>query len=209
MNANQSFLFGEPFHCVVADPPWDERGGGRIKRGADRHYPLLTVPEIIQTMLTCPHWAQVGSDAHLWLWVTDNFLEGGLEVMKALGFRYIRTLVWVKVREPRHWKTRRPMARGKRWRQLLTQRRLRVGLGQYLRGSHELALFGVRGKSMVPPPEQRRPSVVVATRGRHSAKPDEAFGVFESVSPGPRLEIFARRPRDGWTVWGNEVGEAA
>jgi N6-adenosine-specific RNA methylase IME4 len=27
----------------------------------------------------------------------------------------------------------------------------------------------------------------------------------EAVSPGPRLELFARRARPGWTVWGNEV----
>lgn len=42
-------------------------------------------------------------------------------------------------------------------------------------------------------------------RGKHSRKPDEAFDVFESVSPGPRLELFSRRPRDGWSVWGEEV----
>ena len=28
------------------DPPWLERGGGKIKRGADRHYPVLKVEDI-------------------------------------------------------------------------------------------------------------------------------------------------------------------
>ena len=27
----------------------------------------------------------------------------------------------------------------------------------------------------------------------------------EECSPGPYLELFARRPRLNWTVWGNEV----
>src|SRR5215469_3891001 len=29
------------YRCAVIDPPWNETGGGRIKRGADRHYQLL------------------------------------------------------------------------------------------------------------------------------------------------------------------------
>lgn len=27
----------------------------------------------------------------------------------------------------------------------------------------------------------------------------------ERCSPGPYLELFARRPRLGWHVWGNQV----
>jgi N6-adenosine-specific RNA methylase IME4 len=42
-------------------------------------------------------------------------------------------------------------------------------------------------------------------RGKHSQKPEEFQDMIESVSPGPYLELFARRQRPGWTVWGNEV----
>ena len=42
-------------------------------------------------------------------------------------------------------------------------------------------------------------------RGRHSDKPDAFFDIVERISPGPYLELFARRARPGWTVWGNEV----
>ena len=104
--------------------------------------------------------------------------------MKQLGFRYITNLVWCKDGG--------------------------FGIGQYLRGQHEICLLGVRGKTMLPP-VRNVPSVVHAKRGEHSAKPDAAYSAIERVSPGtPRLEIFARRPRAGWTVWGNEsvgVGE--
>jgi len=35
------------YKTIYADPPWPQYGGGRIKRGADRHYPLMAVKEII------------------------------------------------------------------------------------------------------------------------------------------------------------------
>ena len=42
-------------------------------------------------------------------------------------------------------------------------------------------------------------------RLRHSEKPPEFFGIVETVSPGPRMEMFARRERPGWDLWGNEA----
>jgi hypothetical protein len=44
-----------------------------------------------------------------------------------------------------------------------------------------------------------------APRGRHSDKPDQVRGLVEQASPGPRLELFGRRPVSGWTVFGNEI----
>lgn len=175
---------GSGFRCIVADPPWNETGGGRVKRGADRHYPLMKARDIAEI----PVGDYAAADSHLWLWVTNNFLREGLDVMAAWGFRYVTNLVWHKARNGR------------------TQR----GLGQYLRGSHELCLFGVRGRL----PYARRAdgkraavaSVVVAERTQHSRKPNAAFEVFEAVSPGPRLELFARAARPGWVAWGNELG---
>jgi len=41
-------------------------------------------------------------------------------------------------------------------------------------------------------------------RGKHSAKPEAFLDIVESVSPAPRIELFARRNRLGWETWGNE-----
>ncbi|PCC73126.1 N6-adenosine-specific RNA methylase IME4 [Nannocystis exedens] len=160
------------FRCIAADPPWLEQGGGG--RGAQEHYPLLSTPAIIETMLRAPCWTPAPS-CHLWLWVTNNFLPDGLHVMQALGFRYVSNMAWAKDK---------------------------VGLGQYLRGQHELVLFGVRGQL---PAQAPVPSLLVAPRRAHSQKPPEAFERFEAVSPGPRLEMFARERRSGWEPWGNEL----
>jgi N6-adenosine-specific RNA methylase IME4 len=163
------------YRCILADPPWLERGGGKIKRGADRHYPLMHTPEIAKMMFRSGVWAPA-ADCHLWLWVTNNFLRHGLGLMETLGFRYVTNAVWVKDC---------------------------MGLGQYLRGQHELLLFGVRGR--LPSQSRSQSTLIRAPRREHSRKPDEAYEVIEAVSPGPRLEMFARTKRPGWDAWGMET----
>mgnify|MGYP006301281395 FL=1 len=39
------------------------------------------------------------------------------------------------------------------------------------------------------------------------SKPDEQYELIEACSPGPYLELFARGPREGWDVWGNQSEE--
>jgi len=167
------------FKTIVADPPWMERGGGKIRRGADKHYPLLTTPQIIQTMATSGYWRPHPDGCHMYLWVTNNFLKDGIFVMEALGFRYITNRVWVKDR---------------------------FGIGYYFRGQHEIVLFGtsLSGKA-IPPKVKNMPSIFYADRTKHSQKPSQFYNDVELISQGPYLEMFARCPREGWTTWGNEV----
>lgn len=188
---------GPTFPCTVMDPPWAERGGGKIKRGADRHYPLASQEEIVRAVRSSAIFAPA-EHAHLWCWVTDNFLEDGLALVDALGFRYVRTFVWVKAEADDPEDT------------------LRFGIGQYGRGAHELLLFAVRGQGQhesVWRADRGVPSVFFAPvpkdeHGKriHSRKPDESYRLIERVSRGPYAEIFARR-RFGpeWSVWGNEA----
>ena len=77
---------------IVADPPWNEKGGGKIKRGADRHYRLLKTDDGIDLMGDWLDTVKLGEDLHFYLWVTNNFLADGLRVFDALGFRYITNL---------------------------------------------------------------------------------------------------------------------
>lgn len=165
---------------VVIDPPYYERGGGKIKRGADRHYPIMKTPDIVRTILRCEHWDNINDNAHMYMWVTNNFLADGLFLIQALGFTYKTNFVWVKPS---------------------------IGLGQYFRGQHEICLFATKGKKPTEPKTDDRsiPSVVFAEKGRHSAKPIESYELIEKRSKGGYLEIFARSEREGWISWGNEI----
>lgn len=201
---------GGTYRTVLADPPWLERGGGQIKRGADRHYPLLPTSEICK--LPVSRWA--APDAHLYLWVTNNFLPDGLEVMKAWGFRYITKIDWFKGELAEDWIDAVVTDTGidEPSRQKLiaeADAELQVGLGQYFRGCTESCLFGVRGKVeyRTTPAGKRAQGRTGfhAARGEHSAKPESFRKVIEAVSHGPHLELFARRDVPNWTTWGNEL----
>ncbi len=168
----------ELYRTVTADPPWHESGGGKIKRGADRHYSLMRTPEIIATMREAMA-EKVAADAHLYLWVTNNHLKCGLEVMEAVGFRYVTIITWMKDR---------------------------IGLGQYFRGITEHCLFGVRGSLPYKTINDKRAqgkTGFFALRRKHSQKPEELYAMVERVSYPPFLELFARQ-RPGWSTEGNE-----
>lgn len=160
----------------MCDPPWHEHGGGKIKRGADRHYELLKMDEIIDVISNCAYWNPHPDGCHLFLWVTNNFLEDGLLVMRELGFRYVTNRCWAKDR---------------------------IGLGYYFRGQHELCLFGVMGK--LPPLVRNISSLIVEPKTIHSRKPQSFFDDLERGTHEPRLEMFAREKRDGWIQWGLEI----
>jgi N6-adenosine-specific RNA methylase IME4 len=187
---------GEYATCM-ADPPWLERGGGQIKRGADRHYPLMKTRDICA--LPVGDW--LAPDAHLYLWVTNNFLPDGLQVMAAWGFRFVTKIDWFKSGDSNDEIGEHNID--------AADRDLQIGLGQYFRGCTESCLFGVRGNV----PYRTRPdgkraqgrTGFHAPREEHSRKPEKMRRMVELVSPGPYLELFARRPADGWDVWGNEA----
>ena len=178
------------YKTIYADPPWAESGGGKIKRGADRHYPLMKTKDIIDMSSFVKKISDENS--HLYLWVTNNFLQDGLKVMDAWGFRYITKITWFK--------------KGK------------IGLGQYFRGVTEDCLFGVKGKvpyKIFDGKRQQGVTGFISPRGRHSEKPEEMRHMIERVSYAPYVEIFARPPEtddifkdkdDGvWDYVGNEI----
>src|SRR5690625_1438123 len=186
----QTSLLGEQdIRAVVIDPPWDaERGGGKVQRGADRHYGLLSVGQCIEVIQhECDPWMRrVCDDAHVWIWVTNATLANGdaHELARGLGVRPITLFTWVK---------QQPGGT------------IQKGLGQYSFGSTEHLLFCRRGEFLAP--RERRSTVFFAPRTEHSDKPDASFELIEAISPGGYLEILSRRQRPGWVVWGDEAEE--
>jgi N6-adenosine-specific RNA methylase IME4 len=128
--------------------------------------------------------------SHLYLWVPNALLPEGLVVMTAWGFAYKSNIVWHKVR-----KDGGPDGRG---------------VGFYFRNTTELLLSGTRGKDARTLAAGRRQVNIVKTMKReHSRKPDEVYDLIQACSWGPRLELFARGPREGWTVWGDQADDYA
>lgn len=209
------------YRTVVVDSPWNESGGGKSKRGADKHYPLIKKKEDIRdTLLSSGLW-EIADDAHGYFWATNNHLPDALWLMQEMGFTYITNVVWVKTVPSKSW------GYGRLWKffmdtvnslgmdQAVMRWMLKHGgLVQYFAGQHELLLFGRKGKGKHPEVYQKEVelwgrkytgTVFFAPVGEHSEKPEMAYDLIMARSKGPYLDMFARKERPGWDVWGNEV----
>jgi N6-adenosine-specific RNA methylase IME4 len=166
------------FPVLLADPPYQYDRQCSPSRNIENHYPTMATEDIC----ALPIGQLATPDAMLFLWAPAPQLTDALKIMRTWGFEYVTSAVWVKDK---------------------------FGMGVYLRQQHELLLICKRGNSVVPDPGLLSPSVIEAPRGRHSEKPAEAYELIELMYPElPKIELFARAARDGWSAWGNQVPRA-
>lgn len=175
------------FKTILADPPW--RFTNRTGKVAPEHrrldrYSTMEIAEIA----ALPVADVAAANAHLYLWTPNALLPEALKVMEAWGFRYVSNIIWAKRR-----KDGGPDGRG---------------VGFYFRNVTEMLLFGVHGSMRTLQPARSRVNMIETRKREHSRKPDEQYELIEACSPGPYLELFARHPRPGWVVWGDEADEA-
>jgi len=179
------------FGTILADPPW--QFSNRTGKVAPEHKRLCRYPTMeLQEIMDLPVADLAAPLSHLYLWVPNALILEGLQVMKQWGFTYKTNIVWYKVR-----KDGGPDGRG---------------VGFYFRNVTELVLFGTRGALRTLQPGRRQVNIIVSQKRNHSTKPDDLYKIIEACSPGPYLELFARRYRPGWSQWGNEInaeGETA
>lgn len=182
------FIGDKKFKTIVADPPWQFQN--RTGKVAPEHKRLNRYGTMtLQDIKDIPVQIAAAETAHLYMWVPNALLPEGLEVLKAWGFKYKSNIIWYKIR-----KDGGPDGRG---------------VGFYFRNVTEILLFGVKGKNPRTLAPGRSQVNIISTRKReHSRKPDEQYDLFQSCSPGPYLEMFARGKRKGWTVWGNQADES-
>jgi N6-adenosine-specific RNA methylase IME4 len=177
-------LPGGPFSCVLADPPWAFRTfngkTGTPHRGAHDHYVTTETSKLSDIPLA----TVCASDCALFMWVVDSHFDEALALGAAWGFTFKTcAFVWVKAREGYD-----PVP----------------GMGYWTRKQTEQCWLFTRGspKRLSKGVEQ----IIYCPRGAHSAKPDRTYERIEALVEGPRLELFARSRREGWSNWGSEVG---
>ena len=181
-----------PFGAILADPPWSFRSWSdkgknrapdamvRQKGLAERHYATMPLADIRKL----PVGDVAARDCCLFLWAVDCMLPEALEVGRGWGFTF-KTVAFTWVKE----KTGRDG--------------FHISLGYWTRGNPEQCLLFTRGA-----PKRQSAAVrqlLLAPRREHSRKPDETHERIEQLTAGPCLEMFARAPRPGWSVWGNQL----
>ena len=160
------------FQTIVIDPPWDWGDEGDINQFGRTKPDYKTMP--IEEIERLPIAKIADKNCHLYLWVTNRSLPKAFRLVEAWGFRYITCLTWVKPS---------------------------IGVGNYYRGDTEQVLFCVKGSQ--PLKRHDVGTHFCAPRGdRHSAKPEEFYKLVETCSYAPYIDIFGRKDRENWAMWG-------
>lgn len=179
-----------PFACILADPPWAFKTrdnapdalptSKKPRRHGDRHYMTTQTEDLMRI----PVGDVAAKDCALFMWVVDSHFTQAMALGEAWGFKFNTcAFVWVKSKLG-GWP--------------------HVGMGFWTRKQTEQCWLFTRGspRRLSKGVEQ----IIWCPRGAHSAKPDQQYDAIERLVGGPRLELFARSARPGWSAWGNEVG---
>jgi N6-adenosine-specific RNA methylase IME4 len=169
-----------PFRVIYADFPWPYDNSDQHD-GSRGHipYPPMPVSEGIAMR------GEIDKLAHpdgclLGFWTTNAFVPDAVRMVEAWGFTWRTMYTWDKERD---------------------------GVGTWGRGRTEHLIIASRGD--VTHTLNEVSTLLRAPRREHSRKPDEAAELFRLHCPGPHLEMFAREPRSGWSVWGAETQKFA
>tara|TARA_R100000544_G_scaffold7650_1_gene3036 strand:+ start:139 stop:669 length:531 start_codon:yes stop_codon:yes gene_type:complete len=168
------------YNIIYADPPWKYKRDGNYS--AFSNYNVMDIKSIknLDVNNIC------AEQSHLYLWVTNPFIQEGLDVCRAWGFDYKTLITWVKT-----YKDGTPQ----------------MGMGYYFRGCTEHIIFGVKGKMKCL--NKTTKNMFADVNQKHSQKPKQVKDMIVSCSGDlPRIELFARNIGlfpNGWDSWGDEV----
>lgn len=185
------------FGAILCDPPWSFLTYGKKRttphRTAEDHYQTMTHDDLVQI----PVASVAATDCALFMWVVDSHLDVAIDLGKAWGFDF-KTIafIWAKTTQ-----------RSKQFGFFPPETTHRIGMGYWTRKQAEICIMFTRGRPRRIGKGVRQ--IIEAPRREHSRKPDEIHERIEALVAGPYLELFARAPKAGWAVWGNETDKFA
>lgn len=181
------------YGAILVDPPWQFEAWSKNgeDRSASQHYDVMGV----QQMVRLPVLDLAAKDCVLFCWSTWPHLKSALWLVSAWGFSYKTSAFdWMKANAQQIDIFREDADAS-------------MGMGYWTRSNTEPCLLATRGK-----PKRLNADVrqgILEPRREHSRKPDCVHDRIQRLVAGPYLELFARAPRAGWDVWGNQTDKFA
>ena len=167
------------YQIIVIDPPWQIKKVTHKARPnqTEMDYPMMSIQEIAALEIE----KLAGDRCWCFLWTTQKYLFSSKDILEKWGFKHLLTMVWEKT----YGRSAGMPLFGFRW-------------------NAEFILVGHNHKIEMWPKRPLIKAVFAAENIRHSQKPDKFYADIEPLGI-PRIDLFARRKRKGWDVWGNEV----
>jgi N6-adenosine-specific RNA methylase IME4 len=169
------------YNTIVVDPPWPISLTGKVKRRENTAeklpYTIMTLDQIKE--LPISDIANVG--AHIYLWTTNKMMRNAYSVFDSWGVNFHLIMPMIK-----------PSG-------------IAPCMGYVF--ASEFCLLGFMGKPMQKFLQIGRLNWLknFNTLGKHSTKPEIFYKLVENMSPSPRIDLFARKQRNGWDAWGDEI----
>ena len=173
------------YDLVYSDPPWQQTKGNKRKcrpnQGKDLDYQTLSMNEIklihekVKRLCNVKH--------NFFVWTIDKYLFETEQMMNELGYKLHARMIWDKENG--------------------------IAPAFTVRFSHEYLLWFYPKGNMLKPDEKCRGKYTTVFREKstkHSQKPIIAYEMLEEMFPSAhKLELFARRERNNWDAFGNEI----
>jgi N6-adenosine-specific RNA methylase IME4 len=168
------------YQIIVIDPPWP------IKKLTHKARPNQIKMDYkcmdIEDIALLPIQDLMADNCLCFLWATQKYLYDAKDILEGFyGFKYLLTMVWEKT----YGKSSGMPLYGFRW-------------------NAEFILVGYNKKLELWPKRSLIPVCFQAENIRHSQKPDKFYKMIEPLGD-KRIDLFARKKRYGWDVWGDEV----
>ena len=168
------------YKTIVIDPPWEYgKWCANLHRpnSVDKAIPYKTMK--IKEIEALPINSIADENCELFLWTTQKYLPEAIYLIDKWNFKYCATITWCK--------------------------KPRAGLGGKFTPTTEFLIYARNGKMFKSNRILSTWFEVKRPHNQHSKKPEFFQDMIEEITDVPRIELFARRKRKGWDVWGNEV----
>lgn len=169
------FISTVKYSCVVIDPPWPITWVQNSYTGCALPYERMSVQQIGCLPIT----QLLTEDAWVFLWTTCSFLESAFSILRQWGLQYRQIITWNKS----------------------------YGMGRPPLTATEHCLMAAYGEPSRP--HIKGPAIfnhfTTQEKTAHSVKPEKFFDLINSFAQGTNLEMFARKRRNNWDAWGNEI----
>ena len=115
-------------------------------------------------------------DCIMWLWTTHSQIWWVPEILNSWGFEYKCILIWNKES---------------------------MGIGKWLRKQCEFCILAIKGNPIWTATDFR--DIISEQKKNHSSKPESFYELINKYCVGRKLDYFARKKREGWDVFGDEI----